>query len=101
MGVKMFQLRALSLYFMITTIVGERLGARSIEFNEMRNENILYDTNGQKLVQEETHLNDWRLLQLDGVAVLDVTVRTPLTGRYPGVCIETQKFNHGTRIILA
>jgi hypothetical protein len=78
MWLTMFQLRALSLYFIITTVVGERLGARSIEFNEIGNDNILHDANGQKPVQEETHLNDWRLLQLDGgVAVLDVTVRTP------------------------
>ncbi|PCG91550.1 Peptidase aspartic, catalytic [Penicillium occitanis (nom. inval.)] len=40
----------------------------------MGNDNILINTNGQKPMQEETHLNEWGHLQLDGgVAVLDVT----------------------------
>jgi hypothetical protein len=74
----MFQLRAQLLYLIITTILGERQAARSIVFNEMGNDNILINTNGQKPMQEETHLNEWGHLQLDGgVAVLDVTVRTP------------------------
>ena len=76
----MFQLRVQLLYFIITTVLGERQGARSILFNEVRNDNILHDANGQKPMREEAHMNDWRLPRLDGgVAVLDVTVRTPCT----------------------
>lgn len=76
----MFQLRALLLYFMITTVVGGRLGVRSIEPKELGNNHNLHGANGQKPVQGETRPDDWGLLQLEeGVAVLDVTVRTPHT----------------------
>lgn len=74
----MFRLRAQLLYFVITIVLGERQGARSMIFDEVGNDDILHDANGQKSMREEARLNDWRLPQLDGgVAVLDVTVRTP------------------------
>ena len=57
----MFQLRVQLLYFIITTVLGERQGARSILFNEVRNDNIQHDANGQKPMREEAHMNDWRL----------------------------------------
>lgn len=74
----MYQLRVQLLCFIITSVLGEIQDGRSIIPNEVGNDNILHDANGQKPMREEAHLNDWRLPQLDkGVAVLDVTVRTP------------------------
>lgn len=73
----MFQIRVQLLYLIITTVLGERQYTRSIIPNEVGNDNNLHGTNGQKPMGEEAHLNDWRLSQLsEGVAVLDVTVRT-------------------------
>jgi hypothetical protein len=78
MWVNMFQLRVQLLYFIITTVLSERQYARSIIPNEVGNDKILHDANGQKPMREEAHLNDWRLPQLDeGVAVLDIIVCTP------------------------